>query len=337
MIRDLARSVFIATLLSTIAATRYGVAAQTGRPGADAWRDSAHHTSGMVHVAPDVRLHYLDFGGQGPTIVFLAGLGNTAHAFDDFAPRFTDRFHCVALTRRGFGESDHPTDGYDTPRLVDDIRTALDSLRLGRVILVGHSIAGEEMTRFAATYPDRVERLVYLDAAYDRIDADSMFQEIFPVSPNVPTRPAPTAADTATPAAYVAFVHRTRGINIPEADIRTRYRYDGWNEEITPAYQSVTVEHPPYRAVRAPALAIYAVIDAVSQLEPWQRADRERVAGLQEAIRGSQFVDRKLRSKFKSQVAHGEVVEIHGAHHWVFVSNADEVFSAMRRFLASSR
>ena len=291
----------------------------------------------MVRVAPNVRLHYLDFGGTGPTIVFLAGLGNTAHAFDDFAPRFTDRFHCIALTRRGFGESDHPSDGYDTPRLVEDIRVALDSLGLGRVILVGHSIAGEEMTRFAATYPDRVDRLVYLDAAYDRIDADSMFQQVFPVPPNVPPRPVPTTADTATAAAYVAFVHRTRGVDIPEADIRTRYRYDGWNEEITAAYQSMTVEHPPYRAVRAPALAIYAVIDAVSQLEPWQRADRAHAAGLVEEIRGSELVDRRLRSKFKTQVAHATVLEIHGAHHWIFVSNADEVVNAMRRFLGSSR
>jgi non-heme chloroperoxidase len=336
VIRDLARRVVVAALCSTSAAGR-DAAAQAARTSADAWRDTAHHTAAMIRVDRDVRLHSLDFGGQGATIVFLAGLGNTAHAFDDFAPRFTDRFHCIALTRRGFGESDHPSDGYDTPRLVEDIRTALDSLKLGRVILVGHSIAGEEMTRFAATYPERVERLVYLDAAYDRIDADSMFQEIFPVSPDLPTRPAPTAADTATPAAYVAFVHRTRGVNIPEADIRTRYRYDGWNEEITPAYQSITVEHPAYRSVRAPALAIYAVIDAVSQLEPWQRTDRAHVAGLQEVIRGSELVDRKARAKFKSQVAHGEVMEIHGAHHWIFVSNADEVFNAMRRFLAASR
>jgi pimeloyl-ACP methyl ester carboxylesterase len=312
-------------------------AAQPRQNNADTWRDTAHHRSAMVRVAPDVRLHYLDFGGQGPVIVFLAGLGNTAHAFDDFAPRFTDRFHCIALTRRGFGESDHPPDGYDTPRLVEDIRAALDTLGLGRVTLVGHSIAGEEMTHFAATYPDRVDRLVYLDAAYDRISADSMFQQIFPVAPNVPARPAPSAVDTATPAAYVAFVHRTRGLDIPEADIRTRYRFDGWNEEITLAYQSMTVEHPPYRAVRAPALAIYAVIDAISQLEPWQRADRAHAAGLQEEIRGSEFVDRRLRSKFKSQVSHAEVIEIHGGHHWIFVSNADEVVTAMRRFLGAGR
>lgn len=337
MTRHFPRAFFYTAILTTAALAPTGASAQPRQRDADVWRDTAHHAAAMVRVAPDVRLHYLDFGGQGPTIVFLAGLGNTAHAFDDFAPRFTDRFHCVALTRRGFGESDHPADGYDTPRLVEDIRAALDTLGLRRVILVGHSIAGEEMTRFAVTYPTRVDRLVYLDAAYDRIDADSMFKEIFPVQPNVPARPTPTAADTATPAAYVSFVHRTRGIDIPEADIRVRYRYDGWNEEITPAYQAMTVEHPPYRAVRAPAMAIYAVIDDVSQLEPWQRADRGHAAGLREQIRGGEFVDRRLRSKFKNQVSRAEVVEIHGAHHWIFVSNADEVVSAMRRFLGPSR
>ena len=41
----------------------------------------------------------------------------------------------------------------------------------------------------------RVTKLVYLDAAYDRIAADSMLQEAFPVAPDVPPRPQPAAAD----------------------------------------------------------------------------------------------------------------------------------------------
>src|SRR6185437_2199321 len=87
-----------------------------------AWRDPSPHRSGFIPIGGGVRLHYLDWGGSGQTIVFLAGQGNTAHAFDDFAPRFTDRYHVVALTRRGFGESSHPASGYDTPRLVEDVR-----------------------------------------------------------------------------------------------------------------------------------------------------------------------------------------------------------------------
>lgn len=303
-------------------------------PG-DTWRDTTHHTSGMVRVAPGVRLNYLDFGGTGPAVLLLAGLGNTAHAFDDFAPRLTDRFHVVALTRRGFGESDHPESGYDTPRLVEDIRAAIEALQLGRVSIVGHSIAGEEMTRFAGAYPALVDKLVYLDAAYDRVSLDSALQEIFPVSPNVPASPQPTAADTASAAAYVAFVHRTRGVDIPESDIRTRFRYDGWHEEITAAYQAIQVEHPAYSRVLAPALAIYAVTDDVSQLEPWQRADRAHLSGWQELVRGVERADRLSREQFRRQVAHGTVLDIHGAHHWVFVSNRDEVLAAVRRFLAA--
>jgi pimeloyl-ACP methyl ester carboxylesterase len=175
---------------------------------------------------------------------------------------------------------------------------------------------------------------VYLDAAYDRVAADSMLAEIFPAPPDVSPPPQPTAADTATPAAYVAFVHRTRGVNIPEADIRTRFKFDGWKEELTLAYQAIGVEHPPYRDVRAPALAIYAVTDSVAQLEPWQRTDLEHAAQWREVVRANEFVLKKLRAKFRSEVAHSGVVEIHGAHHWIFVSNADEVVSSIRRFLA---
>src|SRR6266516_1629971 len=37
-----------------------------------------------------VRLHYLDWGGHGNVLLFLAGLGDSAHRFDSFAPRFLD-------------------------------------------------------------------------------------------------------------------------------------------------------------------------------------------------------------------------------------------------------
>ncbi|HEY5059903.1 MAG TPA: alpha/beta hydrolase [Gemmatimonadaceae bacterium] len=308
-----------------------GAAAQS--KVADGWRDSVRHKVGYVTVVPGVRIHYLDFGGTGPPVVLLAGLGNTAHAFDDFAPRLTDRFRVVAITRRGFGESSHPRTGYDTQRLVEDIRQVADRLHLGRLILIGHSIAGEEMTRFAASDPDRIAKMVYLDAAYDRVAADSILAVVFPVPPNVPSAPAPTGADTATPSSYVAFVHRTRGVNIPEADIRTRFRYDGWNEVSNFAYQAIRSEHPRYRAVRASALAVYAVTDTVTQLEPWQRDDAEHAAAWQEVIRGVESVSRTLRAQFRVEADHGAVLEIHGAHHWIFVSNRDEVVSAVRRFL----
>lgn len=321
--------------ITLVIANPCGVCAQRRTGSRDLWRDTTHHVPGFVQVAPGVRLHYLDFGGRGPTLLFLAGLGNTAHAFDDFAPRFTDRFHVVALTRRGFGESDHPSSGYDTPRLVEDIRHAIDALHLGRVSIVGHSIAGEEMTFLAANHPEAVDKLVYLDAAYDRVAADSILQDLLPAAPDVLAPPLPAAADTATPSAYVAFVHRTRGVNIPESDIRTRFAYDGWDETATLAYQAIEVEHPDYRAVRAPALAIYAVSDSVAQLEPWQRSDRAHAAGWEDVVRAGEAVEHASRDEFRDNVANGQVIEIHGGHHWIFVSDRDSVLVAVRRFLES--
>ena len=38
---------------------------------------------------------------------------------------------------------------------------------LDRVVLAGHSIAGNELTRFAGRHPQRVRGLVYIDATFD--------------------------------------------------------------------------------------------------------------------------------------------------------------------------
>jgi pimeloyl-ACP methyl ester carboxylesterase len=55
-----------------------------------------------------VRLEVLDWGGTGRSLVLLAGGGDTAHIFDDFAPKLTGDFHVYGITRRGFGELSLP-------------------------------------------------------------------------------------------------------------------------------------------------------------------------------------------------------------------------------------
>lgn len=119
-------------------------------------------------TANGVKLHYLDWGGKGETLLFIHGDGETAHTFDEMAPKFTDRFRVLGLTRRGGGKSDKPETGYDTDTLVEDVRQFLDALKIERVNLIGFSAGGNELTRFAGLYPKRTLKLVYLDAAYDR-------------------------------------------------------------------------------------------------------------------------------------------------------------------------
>lgn len=90
------------------------VAAQDGdKAGAD---PSSHQTQ-FVAVEEGVRLEVLDWGGTGRAIVLLAGSGNSAHVFDEFAPKLTTSGHVYGITRRGFGASSQPETGYDDQRL----------------------------------------------------------------------------------------------------------------------------------------------------------------------------------------------------------------------------
>src|SRR5215208_6816094 len=126
-----------------------------------------NHKSDFVSVN-GIRLHYLDWDRKGPTLIFLTGMGCSAYIFNRFAPRFNDKFRVLALTRRGQGDSDYPETGYDADTLTEDIRQFMDRLHIEKASLAGHSLAGVELTHFAATYLNRVEKLIYLDALDNR-------------------------------------------------------------------------------------------------------------------------------------------------------------------------
>ena len=131
--------------------------------------DTSPHKIQFITVHKDVRLEVLDWGGEGPPLIFLAGLTDTAHAFDGFAPKFTDKHHVYGITRRGFGASSAPlptAENYDADRLGDDVLAVIAALKLDKPVLVGHSIAGEELSSIGTRQPEKVAGLVYLDAAY---------------------------------------------------------------------------------------------------------------------------------------------------------------------------
>lgn len=141
-------------------------------------------------LANSTRLHYLDWGGEGPVLLFLAGMGCSAHIFGKFIPRFTDKFHVLALDRRGHGDSDYPETGYDANTLTENLRQFLDVLKIDQVILAGYSMARVELSRFAVLYPERVLRLVFLNAAYDTSSIeDKAVRENNPLVKMIPAWP----------------------------------------------------------------------------------------------------------------------------------------------------
>src|SRR5947209_7944086 len=109
----------------------------------------------FVEVEPDVRLEVVDWGGHGRSVVLLAGGGDTAHVYDGLAPKLTPEYHVFGITRRGFGTSSKPTSGYSAASLADDILRVLDALKIDKPVLIGHSVAGDEMSSIGARRSDR--------------------------------------------------------------------------------------------------------------------------------------------------------------------------------------
>jgi len=139
-------------------------------PDATTWEDTSPHASRFIR-ANGVRLHVLDWGGTGAPLVLIGGSDDSPHHFDDLARRLTDRFRVIAPARRGHGQSEELAEPYDVDVLAEDLRQLLDSLGIERASVLGHSFGGAEITRFAALHPERVDRLIYLDAHYERLDS----------------------------------------------------------------------------------------------------------------------------------------------------------------------
>lgn len=279
--------------------------------------DISPHKSATV-TANGIKMHYLDWGGAGDVLILLAGFGNDAHVFDQIAPLFSDKFHVIALTRRGFGETGRPATGYDTDTRVEDVRAFMDALKIPKAHLAGHSLAGDELTLFAAKYPQRTAKLIYLDAAYDRTKNFScksdqpggglppVFLRIVGEAMNCPGWEKITAPD------------------LPPADML--------NVQVS-TMKSALQYHPDYKKVSAPALAIYADIDipetpgkldaeTTKKLEAWWK---EKMAP----------ISRASIEQFRKDMKNGQVVEIKGATHYVFVGQfKDQVIKLMRDFLA---
>jgi non-heme chloroperoxidase len=131
--------------------------------------DSSSHTVQMIPVEKDVSLEVLDWGGTGRPLVLLTGLPDTAHVFDDFAPKLTAWYHVYGITRRGRGVSSKPepnATNYTADRLGEDVLAVIAALHLNKPVVAGHSIAGEELSYIGSHHPEKVAGLIYLEAGY---------------------------------------------------------------------------------------------------------------------------------------------------------------------------
>ncbi len=318
---------------------RVGIVATLGVLAQDhamQWRDSFPHRSGFIG-SPGMRIHYLDWGGRGPAVILLPGFSLTAHAYDQVATALSKHFRVVAITPLGFGESDAPENrAYTIESMAGDLGMVLDSLRIPRASLVGHSISGSVAAAFATRHPRRVARIVFLDAfPYFFAERGDSIHALNPAQP-----PA-FAGDTTYEdiARYLARYWYRPWTRALEADLRAKSlgAENAKREALTGQYIEDHRAHPPdLRALAVPSLQLCA-IPSVSSEFVWLTPDSARYPQARRFVAEalSPFA-RRLCARFVRTVPRGKVREVAGSH-YLFFTRPTETARYIRSFLTPAR
>lgn len=110
-----------------------------------------------------MRVHYLDYGGDGPTLVMTHGLTANARFFDGLAAALVPEIRLVSVDLRGRGLSDKPDDGYTLEDHTGDVLGLLDHLGIEQANIGGHSYGGLLTYHIATHHQERVRSCVVLD------------------------------------------------------------------------------------------------------------------------------------------------------------------------------
>jgi len=294
--------------------------------------DSSPHKVQLVTVEQGVQLEVLDWGGSGRPLIFLAGAGDTAHRFDGFAPQFTNQHHVYGITRRGSGASSQPTPAngnYSADRLGDDVLAVMEALQIDRPVLVGHSIAGQELSSIGSRFPDKVSGLIYLDAAtgfafYDSahppiaIEMNDIKKRINEIEAGGVDEQKKLLELEAAVARFTTVLHQSNAeiANLPPLPPRS------------PIGAALNFGAQKYTSIPVPTLDIYACPHNWDRF-PADQPDRKAALIADDKARCTAWAD-----AFSHGVPNAHIVLIPNADHYLYLSNEAQVVAEMNAFLA---
>jgi pimeloyl-ACP methyl ester carboxylesterase len=118
-----------------------------------------------------LKIHYLD-AGSGPAVILLHGLGGDVSNWAQTIGPLSKKYRVIVPDQVGFGKSDKPLINYRVATLVDFLDGFYKQLGITRASLVGNSLGGWTVAAFALAHPEKVDRLVLVDAAGFAVTGD---------------------------------------------------------------------------------------------------------------------------------------------------------------------
>ncbi len=113
---------------------------------------------------------YVRWGGTGKVVILIHGYAENS---DSWAPLAADlmKDHTVVVPDlRGIGKSSRPDGGYDKKTQAQDMRAVVTCLGFDKTVVIAHDIGNMVAYAYAAMYPDKVDRLVVMDAPIPGIE-----------------------------------------------------------------------------------------------------------------------------------------------------------------------
>ncbi len=269
-----------------------------------------------------IQLHFLDHPGGDSPLVLMPGLTANASSFDGLVKAgLSPALRVLALDLRGRGLSDKPDSGYTMADHAADVLGLLDVLEIQQVALGGHSFGGLLALFMAAHYPERISRLVVIDAA------GSMHPQVLEL-----IKPSIDRLGKVLPSWEVCI-----------ETMKQMPFYDGWWDPVIESYYRADVEFFDDGTVK-PRSRPEAIIEAVEKAlaENWSRhlaAIRQPVLLLNAP--GSfgppgapPVLPRELALETVNALAEGHYVEVSGNHMtMLYGEGAQRIVEAITAFV----
>src|ERR1044072_7934063 len=128
------------------------------------------------------KIHYIE-AGSGPTVILLHGLGGSTQVWQFNIAALAEKYHVVVSAKIGFGKSDKPLVNYRIRTYVAFLDQFCKQLKIEHATLVGNSMGGWIAAMFTASFPDRVDKLVLVDAAGYAPPKDLDTRTLFALNP----------------------------------------------------------------------------------------------------------------------------------------------------------